>query len=228
MKDRNCSLLNFHRMTLPTAFAVIIGKTFEYNYEYDQYLKQARLIVVLDSTILTFIKHAIPYAPDVLLGDFDNPIDEELIKKHYPDITIIPAPNQDASDFEKGLEYLIGRGHRHIIGLGLTGRRMDHTFHNISVLAKYNDHAHIQLIDNYSIIECISRIYSKVHAKGTQISLLPVGEVQGVITKNLVYRLMNESLALGRRTGSSNEVLVDGEVVVTIGKGKLVVMECWD
>lgn len=213
---------------LPSSFAVIIGKTFEYSYEYDKYLKNASIIIVLDSTIHTFIKQQIPYSPQVLLGDFDTPMEEDTIKAHYPNIEIVHTPNQDASDFEKGLEYLIGRGFKKIIGLGLTGKRMDHTFHNVSVLAKYNDEAFIQLIDDYSIIECISRIYSKTHKRGTQISLLPVGEVQGIITKNLVYRLMNESLSLGKRTGSSNEVLLDGEVVVTIGKGKLVVMECWD
>lgn len=215
-------------MTLPTAFAVIIGKTFEYTYELEQYLKQASLIVVLDSTILTFIKQSIPFSPHVLLGDFDLPLEEDIIRQHYPNIQIIHAPDQNSSDFEKALNYVISRGFKHIIGLGLTGKRMDHTFNNIGILAAYNDAAHIQLVDHYSIIECISRIYSKKLKKGTQLSLLPIGDVHGVITKNLVYRLMNETLSLGKRTGCSNEVLLDGEVVITIGKGKLVVMECWD
>lgn len=208
--------------------AVIIGKTFEYNYEYEQYIKNAVVIVVLDSAILQFMKFGLPIQPHILLGDFDEQMDQEEIRKRYPDMKIVHTPDQNKTDFEKAIEFLLERGYKKITGLGLTGRRMDHTFNNIATLGKYNDQAFIQIIDDYSIIECISRVYNKKHTKGTRISLLPLGEVSGVITRNLKYSLMNESLALGKRTGSSNEVAEDGEVVVTIGKGRLVVMECWD
>lgn len=208
--------------------ALILGKTFEYNYQLEPYFKEASLIVVLDSAINTFIKYNYSIKPDVLLGDFDRDIDQAYVQKLYPNILIIPTPDQNKTDFEKGIEYIISKGYSKIIGLGLTGKRMDHTFNNIATLGKYNDKIFIQLIDDYSIIECISRIYTKKATKGTTISLLPLGEVQGIITKNLKYSLMNEHLQLGARTGTCNEVLEDGEVVVTISKGKLIVMECWD
>lgn len=208
--------------------AVIIGKTFEYNYEYEHYIKNAVVIVVLDSAILQFLKQGLPIQPHVLLGDFDEQMDLEEIQGKYPEMKIVHTPDQNKTDFEKAIEFLLERGYKKIIGLGLTGRRMDHTFNNIATLGKYNDQAFIQIVDDYSVIECISRVYNKKHAKGTKISLLPLGDVSGVITRNLRYSLMNESLSLGKRTGSSNEVSEDGEVVVTIGKGKLIIMECWD
>ena len=208
--------------------ALIIGKTFEYNYEYESYFKNAALIVVLDSTIHQFLKVLVPFAPHVLLGDFDNPLDQEVIKKVFPDIQIVHTPDQDKTDFHKAIEYVLQRGYKNIIGLGLTGMRMDHTVNNIATLAQFNDNAQIKLIDDYSKIECISRVYNRYHTGGTQISLMPLGEVGGVITQNLKYGLMNESLKLGGRMGCSNEVLADGAVVITIGSGKLVVMECWD
>jgi len=208
--------------------AVIIGKTFEYNYQYEHYIKDATIVVVLDSAIQQFLKLDLPIQPHVLLGDFDEQIDPEIVRKKFPGIAIVHTPDQNKTDFEKAIEFLLEKGYKKIISLGLTGRRMDHTFNNIATLGKYNDQAFIQIIDDYSIIECISRVYNRKHKKGTRISLLPLGEVTGVITRNLKYSLMNESLALGRRTGSSNEVAEDGEVVVTIGKGRLIVMECWD
>jgi thiamine pyrophosphokinase len=208
--------------------ALILGSTFEYHYQYENLIKNAAYIVVLDSTINKFIKYNYAIIPHTLLGDFDRNIDKDQIKTHFPNINIIHTPDQNKTDFEKAIEHILEKGYKKIIGLGLTGKRMDHTFNNISSLAKYNDEAQIQILDDYSIIECISRIYRKKMPKGTTISLLPLGDVQGIITKNLKYPLMNESLKLGIRTGSSNEVMNDGEVVVTIGKGKLVVMECWD
>jgi thiamine pyrophosphokinase len=208
--------------------AVIIGKTFEYNYQYEQYLEQAALIVVLDSAILHFLKFKPPFIPHVLLGDFDEPIDTVWVLMEFPSIKIVHTPDQNKTDFDKAIEYVIAQGYKKIIGLGLTGRRMDHTLNNMSSMGKYNEQAYIQLVDDYSIVECITRVYNKEHKKGTKISLLPLGEVQGVITQNLKYTLMNEPLTLGTRTGNSNEVAQDGAVIITISKGKLLVMECWD
>ena len=47
-------------------------------------------------------------------------------------------------------------------------------------------------------------------------------------TKNLKYPLHNESLIIGYRTGSSNEVLTDGIVIIEHQEGDLLIMECWD
>ncbi len=209
--------------------ALIIGKTFEYIDSYAALFQNASLIIVLDSAIQFFVRNPhFPIKPHVLLGDFDREIDLPNLQLQLPQLQIVHTPDQNKTDFEKALEYIIAKGIKKIIGLGLTGKRMDHTFNNISSLAKFNDEAYIQIIDAHSIIECISRSYSKVHNKDTIISLLPLGETNGIITKNLHYPLTNETLALGKRTGSSNVVKEDGEVVITIGKGKLIVMECWD
>ena len=53
-------------------------------------------------------------------------------------------------------------------------------------------------------------------------------EANGIITKNLVYNLNNETLKLPERTSSSNEVLNDGFVEILHADGHLLLMECWD
>ena len=185
--------------------------------------------IVLDGAIEK-VQYFDKIKPQVLLGDFDRGFVIETWKEKYPDLQIIHAPDQEKTDFEKAIEYLIENKFTSIIALGITGKRMDHTFNNISSLAKYNQLIDIKIIDPHSIIYCIDEqnVYVKRFEKDSIISLLPIGTVKGISTENLVYNLTNEDLELGVRTGSSNAVLETGEVKITIKKGKLLVMECND
>ncbi len=56
--------------------------------------------------------------------------------------------------------------------------------------------------------------YEKWYPKNTTISLIPIGKVTGITTKNLFYPLNNEELIIGYRTGSSNHVAEDGIVTI--------------
>jgi len=55
-----------------------------------------------------------------------------------------------------------------------------------------------------------------------------MGQVTGIHSKNLLYPLENDSLTIGYRTGSSNQVLEDGLIVIEHDQGNLLLMECWD
>ena len=72
------------------------------------------------------------------------------------------------------------------------------------------------------------KTYEKWYPKGTPISLIPVGVALGISTQNLKYSLDNESLTIGYRSGSSNEVEQDGIVRITYQEGDLLMMECSD
>lgn len=192
------------------------------------YVDKVDFILVLDNH-LHEIEQYIPLSKvNAILGDFDTLNHLEGIQTLYPAIQIIPAPDQNDTDFDKGLLYLIENGYSKIFGFGLTGNRMDHTFNNIASLAKYDENIFIQLIDDYSKIECIPCRFSRYYAENTIISLLPIGKVDGIVTENLKYPLFYESLELGIRSGSSNSVLQNGMVSISYTAGKLVLMECWD
>jgi thiamine pyrophosphokinase len=186
--------------------------------------------LLLDSSINSYYNYNITHQPNGLLGDFDRNFNPNKWKDIYRDLEIIHTPDQEKTDFEKGIEFLIANKFTHITGIGLTGKRMDHTFNNISSLAKYNQFINIELIDKYSKIQCIDQFttYKNNLVQNTIISLLPIGKVQGIKTKNLVYNLNNEDLELGIRTGSSNSVFSTGMVEIEIGKGKLIIMVCND
>ncbi|UYW01517.1 thiamine diphosphokinase [Flavobacterium agricola] len=186
--------------------------------------------LVLDSAITNYHLFETKKNPDGLLGDFDRAFDAEIWQKKYNNLEIIHTPDQEKTDFEKGIEFLLSKNITQITGLGLTGKRMDHTFNNISSLAKYNDAVAIELLDEYSKIYCIDQYksFKKMLAQQTIVSLLPIGKVEGITTKNLAYNLENEDLELGVRTGSSNAVIQTDFVEITITKGKLIIMECKD
>ena len=63
---------------------------------------------------------------------------------------------------------------------------------------------------------------------GSVISIIPVGEVLGVVSSGLKYNLNNEPLQIGFRSGSSNEALTDGIVKISYQEGYLLMMECHD
>jgi thiamine pyrophosphokinase len=84
------------------------------------------------------------------------------------------------------------------------------------------------ILDDHSKVFLLPKKFKKWYTKGTPISLIPIGEVNGIITHNLKYSLQNESLKMGYRSGSSNEVQEDGIVTINHVDGDLLLMECND
>lgn len=189
-------------------------------------LEWSPLVVVLDSAIHRVL--ALNIKVDVLLGDFDSVFDTEKIREAQYPIEIIHTPDQDKMDLEKAFDYLIKRGFPAANVVWATGKRADHTISNITNIVRYREQLKIVIFDDYSKIFLLPKIYEKWYVKETPISLIPIGKVDGITTKNLKYMLDNESLTIGYRTGSSNEVEQDGMVVITHETGDLLLMECVD
>lgn len=208
-----------------------------------QLLEWSPLVIVLDSAINRVLELGIKV--DVLLGDFDvqrtdsevqllneqntkRAVNLEKIREEQYPIEIVHTPDQNKTDLEKAFDYLIGRGFPAVNVVWATGRRADHTITNITNIVRFRDQLKIVLIDDYSKIFLLPNTYEKWYPAQTPISLIPVGEVTGITTQNLKYELHHESLTIGYRTGSSNEVLQDGLVKITYQNGDLLMMECND
>ena len=189
-------------------------------------LEWSPLVVVLDSAIQRVLELNIKV--DVLLGDFDRDFDAEKIREQQYPIEIIHTPDQDKTDLEKAFDYLIGRGFPAVNVVWATGKRADHTITNITNIVRFREQLKIVILDDYSKVFLLPKTYEKWYPKGTPISIIPVGKVDGITTKNLKYSLDNESLTMGYRTGSSNEVEEDGMIKITHGEGDLLLMECSD
>lgn len=207
--------------------ALIIANGEACSYELlSQLLEWSPTVLVLDGAITRVLELGIKV--DFVLGDFDSTKNiEELLIDQQP-IKIIHTPDQNKTDLEKGIEYLINEGHKAINILWATGRRADHTITNITNMVRYKSDVSLVLYDDYSKIFCLPKHFEKWYVKGFPISLIPIGTVAGINSSGLKYNLNNDTLSIGYRTGSSNEALEDGVVKITYETGDLLMMECRD
>lgn len=196
-----------------------------------QLLEWSPVVVVLDSAIWRVLDFGIKI--DVLLGDFDQAADgrdmdlDAVRARQYP-LEVVHTPDQDKTDLEKGVEYLIERGFPAVNIIWATGRRADHSLTNMTNIVRYKDQIRIVMLDDHSKIFPLVGRFEKWYEAGTPISLIPVGTVTGIKTEGLTYNLNDETLTLGYRTGTSNEAAQDGFVRVEARTGDLLIMECWD
>lgn len=191
-----------------------------------QLLEWSPFIVVLDHAIYRVLDLGIKV--DAWLGDFDVAHDFEAIRERQHPLEIVNTPDQEKTDLNKAIEFLIERGFPAANIVWATGRRADHAITNITDLVRYKDKIKLVLLDDYSKIFPLTGTFEKWYAAGTPISLIPVGAVDGIETSGLKYNLNNETLTMGHRTGSSNVTEADGMVRVSAQKGDLLIMECWD
>jgi thiamine pyrophosphokinase len=187
-----------------------------------QLLEWSPIVVVLDNAIERVLQLDIKI--DVLLGDFDNDFNPEIYKEKQFPLEIVHTP----TDLEKAFDYLIEKGHQAVNVVWATGKRADHTITNITNIVSYRNKLKIVLLDDHSKVFLLPKKFEKWYPKSTPISLIPVGKVIGITTKNLKYSLQTEDLTMGYRTGSSNEVLEDGIVTIEHLEGDLLLMECFD
>ncbi|MBC7524268.1 MAG: thiamine diphosphokinase [Flavobacterium sp.] len=191
-----------------------------------QLLEWSPVVVVLDNAIERVLQLDIKI--DVLLGDFDDNFNPQIYKEKQFPLEIIHVPDQEKTDLEKAFDYLIEKKHQAVNVVWATGKRADHTITNITNIVRYRNKLKIVILDDHSKIFLLPNKYQKWYPKSTPISLIPIGKVTGIFTENLKYKLDDEALQIGYRTGSSNEVLEDGIVVINHRKGDLLLMECTD
>lgn len=155
--------------------------------------------------------------PDVVLGDFDS-LDAPL-----PDsVARIQAPDQNFTDLDKAVGYLIERGAEQITLVGVTGGRLDHTFGTLSVLAKYGRSVPISLLDDIGRAFLVDRQAEFPSLPGQTISLLPLGPAGPITTTGLKWNLAGETLVPGVRDGTSNVATCD-RVSISCPAGELIV-----
>ena len=191
-----------------------------------QLLEWSPTVIVLDGAAHRFEPLGIKI--DVLLGDFDGDVNLQELELRQQPIKVIHTPDQNATDLEKAIQWLINEGYPSANIAWATGLRADHTVNNMMSLFKYQGRIDLVMLDDYSRIFTLPKLYKKWYPKGTRISLLPFGVVQGITCTGLKYPLNNENLESGIRSGSSNEVEQDGWVEISYQSGNMLLMECWD
>lgn len=192
----------------------------------NQLLEWTPTVVVLDGALEHVYRLGVKV--DVWLGDFDREIVlDEMDFSTYP-MKRVFTPNQDKTDLEKAFEYLLEEGHSAVNVVWATGKRMDHTLNNFHSMVRYADRLKIVMIDDYSLMYPLPKVFEKWYPAKTPLSIMPLGEAYQVKSSGLLFELDHEKLALGLQTSSSNESKQDGLVKITYQSGALLMMECHD
>lgn len=158
--------------------------------------------------------------PDVIVGDLDS---YKLTGNESA--KIIKDEDQETNDLEKALSFALNNSVTKVAVFGATGKRLDHTLKNLSVLLQFEPKFdEIIFMDDYALMKIIHSPFSENFEPGTILSLFPLsGKVEGVTTKGLKYPLKNEDLENGIRDGSSNEA-VEKTVEIEFKKGDLLLL----
>jgi len=159
--------------------------------------------------------------PHLIMGDLDSLI--PLTRRVFSDIETIDVPDQNATDLEKVLDYLVVRKYTRAVIVGATGNQIDHTLANMSILLKYRSKIDMMYKDPLFDMFFIEGVASIMTEPGQRISLMPFGLCSGITTTGLRYALSGETMEFGSREGVSNEA-TGGEVTVSVGQGNLLMM----
>jgi thiamine pyrophosphokinase len=166
---------------------------------------------------------ALGLTPAVIIGDLDSLT--RTTRRAFPGAEIIRLLRQDNTDLEKALDEIHRRGFDRVIVLGATGRRIDFTLGNFSIVWRYQGRLHVLFAGDGWYAVPVGR-ERRIHAPtGTTVSLIPFGPCSGITLRGLVYPLHNARMAVGD-IGVSNVVRRSPfSVSVRRGRMLLVVME---
>jgi len=178
-------------------------------------IKAADLFIAADGGANIALKYNL--SPDLIIGDLDS-----FIQKETTSIPLLHKPDQNINDLEKALIYIADQNVADVLVFGATGRRLDHTVKNLSVMKQFqNKFRSLIFRDAYCDVKLITSPYSERIPPGTPVSLFPLsGKVTGISSTGLKYKLSNETLENGVFDGTSN-LSVSEQVTITFDHGDL-------
>lgn len=197
-----------------------------------EFLKEIRrddVLIAADRGALYLIEHGI--RPHFAVGDFDSITAEERerVRLNSERMISVDAVEKDWTDTEMAFETALDMEPTHILMLGATGTRLDHTLANVHIMIRAMQHhisCTLQDEHNYLILTTSEAL---VEDRGYQyVSLLPLTpEVTGISLEGFQYPLDKATLRMGQSLGISNK-LVGPSGTVTIDSGLLLIIQSRD
>ncbi|NVO27076.1 thiamine diphosphokinase [Donghicola sp. C2-DW-16] len=157
------------------------------------------------------------WMPDAVIGDFDS-VSATARSEIGPD-RLFPISEQDSTDFDKCLRSIEAPL---ILGLGFTGRRIDHTVAAFSTLCLRPDKRCI-LLSSEEVIFVAPRHLVLELSEGMAFSLYPMALVAGR-SQGLVWPVDGITMQPDGRVGTSNRVDQGGRVELWYDAPKMLVM----
>jgi thiamine pyrophosphokinase len=166
------------------------------------------------------VARALGLVPDVIIGDFDS-LSRET-RRTFRTSLFLQLRRQDNTDLEKALDYLAASRARAVTILGATGKRIDFTLGNFSVLWKYSSRMDVRFAGEGWYAIPVGKKRALRAPRGTTVSLIPFGPCEGITLQGLQYSLTNASMRVGE-TGLSN-VVVKSPFTVRVRRGAMLLL----
>jgi len=180
-------------------------------------LEHSALFIAADGG--AFIAREMGVQPDVIIGDLDS-----YQETGQENEKVIHDPDQETNDLEKALAYALKMEAKSVTVFGATGKRLDHTLKNLSVLKQfYSQFESIIYKDRYSDLFLLPPYFEMELPIGTTVSLFPLsGKVEHITTHGLKYALNDGVLENGVQDGSSNQT-IEKKIEIVHKKGDLLI-----
>lgn len=180
--------------------------------------RKADLIVAADGGANTARTRGI--RPHVIIGDLDSMTPST--RSYFAGSQVVHVTRQDNTDFEKALDYVAERRAKEVTVIAATGRRIDFTLGNLSVIWKYVRLFEVSFVSDGWHAVPVSRKITVRSRKGTVVSLIPFGPCSGITLRGLEYPLRHASMRVGD-IGVSN-VVTRSPFTVEVTRGKMLLI----
>ncbi len=184
------------------------------------YLRQDDFYICCDSGL----KHraGLGVVPDLIVGDFDSHENPHL------DIETIVLPcEKDDTDTVFAVKEALKRGFEKFLLVGVIGGRLDHTLGNVSILLMLDAQGKKAVaVDDFSELEVVSGQSAQIEDRYPYFSLLNIsGTARDVTIRDAKYPLEGAEITCEYQYGVSNEPLPGKTAVVTVGRGRLLLIK---
>ena len=150
--------------------------------------------------------------PQAVIGDMDSANDLDQLPD---DIRQIKLSGQDDTDFEKSLGVISAPL---IIGIGFLDGRFDHSLAALDALARLPHDRPVLLVGGDDVLLRLRGDFEMTLPLASRFSVWPLGRQHFLRSHGLQWPLDDVTMALGKRTGTSNRV-IGKPVSITAGAG---------
>ena len=181
---------------------------------------QSDFVIAADSGLEAFEESGV--TPDLLVGDMDSVAADVLAR--YEGCVPQHRLNciKDDTDGVDAVDLALARGAQEITLLGALGGRLDHALANVMLLVRaHRRGAKARILAEDVEIVRVDGEMALEGAQGDTVSLLPLGQAQGVTLEGFFYPLEGRTLTSDYPLGVSN-VVTKERALVRVREGDLI------
>ena len=202
-------------MEYPFEAVVVAGGDYPTAPQPLEVLHNAPFVVCCDGAADRYI--ATGHVPDAIVGDGDS-ISAYNRTKYASRMHIVAE--QETNDQTKAVNFLLGKGMRHIAIVGATGRREDHTIGNISLLIEYaRAGAQVRSFTDHGVFIPCNGVTTLKCRKGQQVSIFSI-TAKNLSAEGLLYPIYDFTNwwqgTLNECTGEQFTIYAEGEYLLIV------------